>query len=98
VANLLGPEGEGFALAQARLGPGRIHHCMRAIGMAERALSLMIKRSIVRETFGKAIVQQGVVQDWIAQARIDIATQPLMHCSNIKAILLANRSQITHDK
>ena len=78
VANLLGPEGEGFALAQARLGPGRIHHCMRAIGMAERALSLMIKRSIVRETFGKSLVQQGVIQDWIAQARIDIEQARLL--------------------
>jgi acyl-CoA dehydrogenase len=78
IANLLGPEGEGFALAQARLGPGRIHHCMRAIGMAERALSLMIKRSIVRETFGKQLVQQGVVQDWIAQARIDIEQARLL--------------------
>ena len=77
-ANLLGPEGEGFALAQARLGPGRIHHCMRAIGMAERALSLMIKRSIGRETFGKALVQQGVIQDWIAQARIDIEQARLL--------------------
>jgi acyl-CoA dehydrogenase len=77
-ANLLGAEGEGFALAQARLGPGRIHHCMRAIGMAERALSLMIKRSIARETFGKALVQQGVIQDWIAQARIDIEQARLL--------------------
>ena len=78
VANLLGAEGEGFALAQARLGPGRIHHCMRAIGMAERALSLMIKRSIGRETFGKALVQQGVIQDWIAQARIEIEQARLL--------------------
>jgi len=78
IANLLGPEGEGFALAQARLGPGRIHHCMRAIGMAERALSLMIKRSIGRETFGKALVQQGVIQEWIAQARIDIEQARLL--------------------
>jgi acyl-CoA dehydrogenase len=78
VANLLGPEGDGFALAQARLGPGRIHHCMRAIGMAERALSLMIKRSIARETFGKALVQQGVIQEWIAQARIDIEQARLL--------------------
>jgi acyl-CoA dehydrogenase len=78
VANLLGAEGEGFALAQARLGPGRIHHCMRAIGMAERALSLMIKRSIVRETFGKQLVQQGVIQEWIAQARIDIEQARLL--------------------
>ena len=78
VANLLGPEGDGFALAQARLGPGRIHHCMRAIGMAERALSLMIKRSLVRETFGKALAQQGVIQEWIAQARIDIEQARLL--------------------
>ena len=78
VANLLGAEGEGFALAQARLGPGRIHHCMRAIGMAERALSLMIKRSLVRETFGKALAQQGVIQEWIAQARIDIEQARLL--------------------
>ena len=78
VANLLGAEGEGFALAQARLGPGRIHHCMRAIGMAERALSLMIKRSIARETFGKQLVRQGVIQEWIAQARIDIEQARLL--------------------
>jgi len=78
VANLLGPEGEGFALAQARLGPGRIHHCMRAIGMAERALSLMIKRTVAREAFGKELVRQGVIQDWIAQARIDIEQARLL--------------------
>ena len=78
VANLLGPEGEGFALAQARLGPGRIHHCMRAIGMAERALSLMIKRSIGREAFGKELVRQGVIQEWIATARIEIEQARLL--------------------
>ncbi|MSO28660.1 MAG: acyl-CoA dehydrogenase [Candidatus Planktophila sp.] len=78
VANLLGLEGEGFALAQARLGPGRIHHCMRAIGMAERALSLMIKRTVAREAFGKELVRQGVIQDWIAQARIDIEQARLL--------------------
>jgi len=72
VANLLGAEGEGFALAQARLGPGRVHHCMRAIGMAERALSLMISRTATRNAFGKEIIRQGVIQEWIAQARIDI--------------------------
>ena len=77
-ANLLGPEGDGFALAQARLGPGRIHHCMRAIGMAERALSLMIKRAVSREAFGKQLAQQGVIQDWIAQARIDIEQARLL--------------------
>ena len=78
VANLLGAEGEGFALAQARLGPGRIHHCMRAIGMAERALSLMIRRTVAREAFGKELVKQGVIQDWIAQARIDIEQARLL--------------------
>ena len=78
VANLLGPEGEGFALAQARLGPGRIHHCMRAIGMAERALYLMIKRTVAREAFGKELVRQGVIQDWIAQARIEIEQARLL--------------------
>ena len=77
-ANLLGPEGEGFALAQARLGPGRIHHCMRAIGMAERALSLMIKRTVAREAFGKELVRQGVIQDWIAKARIEIEQARLL--------------------
>ena len=78
ISNLLGAQGEGFALAQARLGPGRIHHCMRAIGMAERALSLMIKRTIGRETFGKELVQQGVIQEWIAQSRIDIEQARLL--------------------
>jgi acyl-CoA dehydrogenase len=78
VANLLGAEGEGFALAQARLGPGRVHHCMRAIGMAERALSLMIKRTASREAFGKDLVHQGVIQQWIAQARIDIEQARLL--------------------
>ncbi len=78
IANLLGPEGEGFALAQARLGPGRIHHCMRAIGMAERALSLMIMRTIGREAFGKELVRQGVIQEWIATARIEIEQARLL--------------------
>ena len=78
VTNLVGAEGEGFALAQERLGPGRIHHCMRAIGMAERALSLMIQRSMERETFGVSLVKQGVVQDWIATARIEIEQARLL--------------------
>ena len=78
VSNLIGKEGEGFALAQARLGPGRIHHCMRAIGMAERALQLMVKRSMVRTPFGKELARQGVIQEWIAQARIDIEQARLL--------------------
>ena len=78
VSNLIGEEGSGFAIAQARLGPGRIHHCMRAIGMAERALSLMIKRSMVRTPFGKELARQGVIQDWIANARIDIEQARLL--------------------
>jgi len=77
-SNLLGEEGEGFALAQARLGPGRVHHCMRAIGMAERALQLMIKRSLTRTPFGKELARQGVIQEWIAQARIDIEQSRLL--------------------
>ena len=77
-SNLIGKEGEGFALAQARLGPGRIHHCMRAIGMAERALQLMIKRSLTRTPFGKELARQGVVQEWIAEARVDIEQARLL--------------------
>jgi acyl-CoA dehydrogenase len=78
VSNLIGKEGEGFALAQARLGPGRIHHCMRAIGMAERALKLMIERSLTRTPFGKELARQGVIQDWIATARINIEQARLL--------------------
>ncbi|MFE7412510.1 acyl-CoA dehydrogenase family protein [Streptomyces laurentii] len=71
-ANLLGEEGSGFAIAQARLGPGRIHHCMRLIGMAERAVELMCRRALSRTAFGKPLAQQGVVQNWIADARVTI--------------------------
>ncbi|TCP50105.1 acyl-CoA dehydrogenase [Tamaricihabitans halophyticus] len=70
--NLLSEEGSGFAIAQARLGPGRIHHCMRLIGMAERALELLCRRTTQRVAFGKPIAEQGVVQDWIAEARVRI--------------------------
>jgi len=77
-SNLIGEEGDGFALAQARLGPGRVHHCMRAIGMAERALQLMITRSLTRNAFGKELARQGVIQDWIAQARINIEQARLL--------------------
>src|SRR5947208_13322439 len=71
-ANLLGHEGEGFRLAQERLGPGRIHHAMRAIGMAERALEMMCQRVAERSTFGRPIIEQGVVQRWISEARVRI--------------------------
>jgi acyl-CoA dehydrogenase len=76
--NIIGGEGLGFKIAQARLGPGRIHHCMRAIGMAERALDLMIKRSLERETFGKKLAEQGVIQEWIAKSRIKIEEARLL--------------------
>jgi acyl-CoA dehydrogenase len=71
-ANLIGEEGDGFAIAQARLGPGRIHHCMRAIGVAERAIELMCKRAAEREAFGKPLAQQGVVREWIAESRVKV--------------------------
>ncbi|MDV7241326.1 MULTISPECIES: acyl-CoA dehydrogenase family protein [Rhodococcus] len=70
--DVLKGEGEGFAIAQARLGPGRIHHCMRAIGMAERALELMCRRASSRVTFGKPVSDNANIQDWIAEARIEI--------------------------
>jgi acyl-CoA dehydrogenase len=70
--NLLGPQGGGFMMAQARLGPGRIHHCMRSIGMAERALELMCARVVSRSSFGKPLVEQGVVREWIAESRLAI--------------------------
>lgn len=71
-SNLLGEEGSGFAIAQARLGPGRIHHCMRTLGIAERALAMMIDRTSKREVFGGPLINQGVIQQWIAESRIEI--------------------------
>ncbi len=77
-SNLLGEEGGGFAIAQARLGPGRIHHAMRCIGMAERAFDLMCERAISRVAFGKTLAEQGVVQDAIAESRLEIEQARLL--------------------
>ncbi|MFC0435472.1 acyl-CoA dehydrogenase family protein [Kutzneria buriramensis] len=78
VSNVIAGEGEGFAIAQARLGPGRIHHCMRLIGMAERAVELMCRRTVNRVAFGKPIADQGVIQEWIAEARVAIEQARLL--------------------
>jgi acyl-CoA dehydrogenase len=78
VSSLLGEEGQGFMMAQARLGPGRVHHCMRAIGQAELALELMVERAKHRKTFGKYLHEHGVVADWIAQSRIEIEQARLL--------------------
>jgi acyl-CoA dehydrogenase len=78
VANLIGAEGTGFAIAQARLGPGRIHHCMRTLGAAERALELLCRRASERTTFGELLADRSSIQDWIAESRVEIEMARLL--------------------
>ncbi|WP_154991345.1 acyl-CoA dehydrogenase [Priestia megaterium] len=86
-SNMLLGEGKGFAIAQGRLGPGRIHHCMRLIGAAERALEELCKRIQIRSTFNKVLSQQGVIQEWVAESRIEIEQARLL---TLKAAYMMN--------
>ncbi|GEL96573.1 acyl-CoA dehydrogenase family protein [Cellulomonas terrae] len=78
VGNILAGEGQGFAIAQARLGPGRIHHCMRSLGMAERAMDLVVERATSRIAFGKPLADQGVVREWVAESRLQVEALRLL--------------------
>jgi len=88
-SNLIGEEGQGFALAQARLGPGRVHHCMRTIGQCEVALELMCDRALERKAFGKYLADFANIQDWIAKSRMEIEQARLL---TLKAAWIMNRS------
>ena len=88
-SNLLGEEGGGFAIAQARLGPGRIHHCMRSLGAAERAFELMCRRAHERTAFKRPLAEQGVIREWVADSRIEIDQARLL---TLNAAWLMDRS------
>jgi acyl-CoA dehydrogenase len=89
ISNLVGEEGKGFALAQARLGPGRVHHCMRTIGQCEVALELMCERALERKAFGKHLADFANIQDWIAKSRIEIEQARLL---TLRAAWMMDRS------
>jgi acyl-CoA dehydrogenase len=89
ISNLVGEEGKGFALAQARLGPGRMHHCMRTIGQCEVALELMCERALERKAFGKHLADFANIQDWIAKSRVEIEQARLL---TLKAAWMMDRS------